>query len=155
MNQKLILLIVFFALTGNVFAQTYDSGCIRDYGCLTLPVIEFKNTVFLSKKAKLQLDSVVKNAKQYPTCRIWVIGYGTSSEESQQHSWDKVASVIIYLKKKGMPKERLMFYHGEEGKTDTVNLVGTTLFTDVPSWTPPPHPQFSLHTRKVTDFYSN
>ncbi len=37
--------------------------------------IVFNKTVFLSKKAKLQLDSVVKIAEQYPNCNISVKGF--------------------------------------------------------------------------------
>lgn len=153
MRLQILVVIVFFALSGNVFAQSKEDTITCDIICPQFAVIDFTNTIFLSKKAKLQLDSAMKIAKQWPMCRIMVIGYGTSSVESQQHSWDKVASVILYLKKKGIQKARLIFDHGEEGNPNTVCIWGTRRVGDGFSWVPPPHPQFSLHKRKVTDFY--
>ena len=98
MRLQLFVAIILFALTGNVFAQSLTDSCNMP----GLPVIHFNKTVFLSKKAKLQLDSVVKIVEQYRFCKIKVMGYGPATEEDQQYSWDRVASVIIYLKKKGI-----------------------------------------------------
>ena len=101
MNQKIILLVVLFALTGNVFAQSLTDSCNMP----ALRTILFKNTVFLSKKAKLQLDSVVKIAKRYPTCKLKVTSFGWSTNKEQQDSWDMVYSAIHYLWKRGINKD--------------------------------------------------
>ncbi len=66
MRLRFPIAVVLFTLTGNVFAQSPTDSCNMP----GLPVIHFKKTVFLSKKAKLQLDSVVRIAKQYPNCKI-------------------------------------------------------------------------------------
>lgn len=83
-------------------------------------------------------------------------GNGTFSQKSQQYSWDRAVSVIIYLKKKGVKKERLILMYGEDGNPELVSLVGIE-FKDTPSWTtqPSPHPGLSLHSRKVVDFFTS
>ena len=157
LRLRILIALFFFALTGNVFAQSDDIGCEFWYSrCPTLPIIEFKNTVFLSKIAKLRLDSAVKISKQYAMCKIMMSGNGTFSQKSQQYSWDRAVSVIIYLKKKGVKKERLILMYGEDGNPELVILVGIE-FKDTPSWTtqPSPHPGLSLHSRKVVDFFTS
>ncbi len=154
MKSKFIILltIVFFALTGNVFAQSEDPS-ICEIICPQFAVIDFTKTITLGKKAKLQLDSTMKIAKQWPMCnKIRVVANGTSSEQSQQQSWDRVAAVIMYLRKRGIEKQRLIFVYGEEGNPNIVNIQGCKQNDMGPWWTPPPHPRFSLHKRKVTAF---
>jgi hypothetical protein len=121
MLLKILTAIVLFALTGNVFAQSPTVSC----NIPALPTILFKNTVFLSKKAKLQLDSVVKIAEQYPDCNLRVRGYGLENREGQLRSWDEVNSVFEYLEKKGIPKSKLIFEYSEPGVSNTVKIFGT------------------------------
>ncbi len=155
MRLQLIVVIVLFAFPGNVFAQSEDPS-ICEIICPQFAVIDFTNTIFLSKKAKLQLDSAMKIAKQWPMCnKIKVVANGTSSEQSQQQSWDRVAAVIMYLRKRGIEKQRLIFDYGEEGNPNIVNIQGVKQNDNGPWWTPPPHPEFSLHKHKITDFNPN
>ena len=122
MRLQILVVIVFFALSGNVFAQSTTDSCNMQ----VLPTIIFKNTAFLSKKAKLQLDSVVMITKQYPNCNIRVKGFGTLGVKSQQKSWDQVDTIIRYLEKRGISSKKLIFNYGEPGATNMVKFFGTT-----------------------------
>ena len=108
-----------------------------------LPDINFnKGNVVLTKKAKSKLNRVFQTVGTNPVFKIKVTSHSVADEESQQTSWDMVASVITYLKAKGIKEERFIFSYGEEGDPQTVNLKGT-FRDDGLSWVPAPLPCFS------------
>ena len=109
-----------------------------------LPVVHFKkNKVFLNRDGRAALDSAIIMIKDYPLCRIKITGYGLSSEEGQQVSWDKVASVIYYLKSKGIAANRFIFSDGNPGNPAIVILEIT--MEDGATWRVAPFPCFTKY----------
>ena len=86
-----------------------------------------------------KLDTIIKIAGRNPTCKIKVMGYGASSIKGQVISWDRVYSVVQYLKKRGFNNDRIIFeYALQGGDPNSVDLIGT--IEDGPSITPVPLP---------------
>ncbi len=144
MNFKKLLkplFILLITLTGATkdFAQISSDTCRY----FSADVVFKKGTVVLSSVARAKLDSVVKKMKDFPLCKIRVEGHGTASEGAQQISWDKVASVVKYLRLKGTKKTNLLFNYGDKGDPSIVNITSST--EDGPDWVPAPIPCFSLH----------
>lgn len=140
MRLLLLIAIVFFALTGNVSAQSNTNSCAMP----PLPVIVFNKSVFLNAKSMQMLDTVLKIAKRNPTCKLKVMGYGASSYKEQSASWDRVYSVVKYLTKKGYKKDHIIFEYGMQGSDpNTVDLMGST--EDGPAMVPVPLPCMSKH----------
>ena len=106
----------------------------------SLPSVQFtKGSVKLSKAAQASLASVAAQLNASPNCKAKVIGYGASNKKAQQLSWDRVNSVIKYLvEKQGISESRLLFYYGQDGDANTVDLQGTT--EEGPNTVPAPHP---------------
>ncbi len=106
----------------------------------SLPSVQFeKGSVKLSKAAQASLASVAAQLNANPSCKAKVIGYGASNKKAQQLSWDRVNGVIKYLvEKQGISESRLLFYYGQDGDANTVDLQGTT--EDGPNTVPAPHP---------------
>lgn len=106
----------------------------------SLPSVQFtKGSVKLSKAAQASLASVAAQLNANPSCKAKVIGYGASNKKAQQLSWDRVNSVIKYLvEKQGISESRLLFYYGQDGDANTVDLQGTT--EEGPNTVPAPHP---------------
>lgn len=111
----------------------------NDCAITSLPSVQFaKGTVKLSKAAQASLASVAAQLNANPTCKAKVIGYGASNKKAQQLSWDRVNSVIRYLvEKQGISESRLLFFYGQDGDANTVDLQGTT--EDGPNTVPAPH----------------
>ena len=104
-----------------------------------LPSVQFKGNAKLSKAAESVLASAAASIKNNPNCNIKVIGYGVSSKAAQQLSWERVNAVIKYLtEKQGISESRLLFYYGQDGDTNTVDLQGT--MEAGPNTVPAPHP---------------
>jgi outer membrane protein OmpA-like peptidoglycan-associated protein len=104
-----------------------------------LPSIQFKSGDKLTKDAQTLLAGVAQQINANPTCKIKVIGYGSSSKKAQQTSWERVNAVIKYLvEKQGIAEGRFVFTYGQEGDANTVDLQGTT--EDGPNTVPAPHP---------------
>jgi hypothetical protein len=91
-----------------------------------LPSIQFKGNSKLTKDASCFSYSCSKiNAN--PTCKIRVVGYGSTDKKSQQSSWEKVNAVIKYLvEKQGVAESRFIFTYGQDGDVNSVDLQGTT-----------------------------
>ncbi|PZP45747.1 MAG: hypothetical protein DI598_12935 [Pseudopedobacter saltans] len=106
----------------------------------SLPSVQFaKGSVKLSKAAQASLASVAAQLNANPSCKAKVIGYGASNKKAQQLSWDRVNSVIKYLvEKQGISESRLLFYYGQDGDANTVDLQGTV--EEGPNTVPAPHP---------------
>ena len=139
MRLRILIAIVLFTLKGNVIAQSPTDSCKMP----GLPLIHFNKTVFLSKKAKLQLDSVVKIAEQYPFCKIKVTGHAPATYQGQQDSWDQVYSIVTYLLKRRFNKDRLIFEYGTWGDPSNIEIIGSR--KDGYPLIPSPHPQLSHH----------
>ena len=104
-----------------------------------LPSVQFKGNAKLSKDAMSVLMAAAAKIKANPTCKVKVIGYGTSSKSAQQLSWERVNAVIKYLvEKEGISESRLLFYYAQDGDANTVDLQGT--LEDGPNTVPAPHP---------------
>ncbi len=108
-----------------------------------LPSITFKgNSIRISKDAEALLASAAAQINANPSCNVKVIGYGASSKQAQQLSWDRVNAVINYLvTKQGISDSRFIFTYGMSGDSKTVDLQGTT--ETGPNTVPAPHP--NLH----------
>lgn len=104
-----------------------------------LPSIQFKGSSKLSKDATAVLATIAQKINANPTCKIKVIGYGSTDKKSQQASWEKVNAVIKYLvEKQGVAESRFIFTYGQDGDANTVDLQGTT--EEGPNTVPAPHP---------------
>ena len=104
-----------------------------------LPSIQFKNNSKLTKDAEAVLATVAQKINANPTCKVKVVGYGSTDKKAQQASWEKVNAVIKYLvEKQGVSESRFVFTYGQEGDVNTVDLQGTT--EDGPNTVPAPHP---------------
>jgi len=112
----------------------------NDCAITSLPSVQFaKGSVRLSKAAQASLASVAAQLNANPSCKAKVIGYGASNKKAQQLSWDRVNSVIKYLvEKQGISESRLLFFYGQDGDANTVDLQGTT--EEGPNTVPAPHP---------------
>lgn len=140
--SKLVLLIgiaICLAGANKTMAQVQADTCAMP----PLPVIPFpKNVVTLNAAAKLRLDATWESIKLHPTCIVQVTGFGYATADLQQMSWDRVASVINYLKKKGIDSTRFSFRHGYEGDINSVDIVGLAT-DDAPHWVAQPMPCLS------------
>lgn len=105
-----------------------------------LPSVQFKSgSSKLSAAATASLNTAAAQINANPNCKVKVTGYGASSKREQQLSWDRVSAVIKYLvDKQGIAENRLIFYYGQEGDANTVDLEGTT--EEGPNTVPAPHP---------------
>ena len=106
----------------------------------SLPSVQFaRGSVRLSKAAQASLASVAAQLNASPNCKAKVIGYGASNKKAQQLSWDRVNAVIKYLvEKQGISESRLLFFYGQDGDANTVDLQGTV--EEGPNTVPAPHP---------------
>jgi OOP family OmpA-OmpF porin len=108
----------------------------------SLPSVEIKSGIKLSKDAQSILDAAASQIKANPNCKIAVVGHGAASKRAQQLSWDRVEAVINYLvEKQGISRDRFVFKYGEEGDANTVDLRDAT-GEDGPNMVPAPHPQY-------------
>jgi len=105
-----------------------------------LPSIHFNKGARLSKDDERLLGNAASQLQANPNCRVKLIGYGASSKAAQQLSYDRVNAVRSYLiDKQGISEGRVLFSYGQEGDSNTVDLMGT--MEDSPSTVPaPPHP---------------
>jgi OOP family OmpA-OmpF porin len=104
-----------------------------------LPSIQFKGNSKLTKDAQAVLVTVAQKINANPTCKIRVVGYGSTDKKSQQSSWEKVNAVIKYLvEKQGVAESRFIFTYGQDGDVNSVDLQGTT--EEGPNTVPAPHP---------------
>jgi hypothetical protein len=137
-NFFIVFLIILIG-TPKGFGQTFVDSCPP----ISADIVFKKGTVVLTPKAKIRLDSVYRVMKNYSACKISIEGHSGADEGAQQISWDKVASVVRYLRSKGLNKNNFLFSYGLDGDPSIVNITSST--EEGPDWVPAPHPCFSLH----------
>lgn len=144
MRIKSILAALFLIITYQAVAQENTA----EESMPKLPGIHFKKTVFLDAEAKLVLDSVMKVANNYPSAKLRVASSVSSAcEFCQQVSWDRVYSVVKYIRQKGFDSTRIIFSY--ENYKEDFRAIELTLTTyDGPSMVPAPHPCHSYHQPK-------
>ncbi len=67
-----------------------------------------RKSVFLNWAAKKKLYHIAMELKKNSDCKIAVTGYGNSCLTCQQTSWDRVYSVIKYLRQWGVDSTRFI-----------------------------------------------
>jgi len=122
----------------SAFAQAGSNSCkIGD-----LPSISFASrSIIITNDGKAILSSVAEKMRNNPNCKVSVSGYGESSKDYQQLSWDRVNAVIKYLvEKEGVSEYRFIFKFGlGEGDGNVVDLKDGT-GEEGPNTVPAPHP---------------
>ena len=115
-------------------------GCAEQLG--SLPSVSFGKGNKLDDDAKAALSTVASRMRNYPNCKVVVIGYCSSNKKEQQLSWDHVNAVITYLvEKEGISADRFIFKYGEEGgDCNTVDLRAAGEGEEGPNTVPAPHP---------------
>ena len=116
-------------------------GCVEKLGFL--PSVSFRpNSNVLSSDAKAVLATVAARMRNYPECKVVVMGYCSSNKREQQLSWDHVNAVITYLvESEGISSDRLIFNYGNEGgDCNTVDLRPAAEGEEGPNTVPAPHP---------------
>jgi outer membrane protein OmpA-like peptidoglycan-associated protein len=116
-------------------------GCVEKLGFL--PSVSFRpNSNALSSDAKAVLATVAARMRNYPECKVVVMGYCSSNKREQQLSWDHVNAVITYLvESEGISSDRLIFNYGNEGgDCNTVDLRPASEGEEGPNTVPAPHP---------------
>ncbi|MGB8191643.1 MAG: OmpA family protein [Chitinophagaceae bacterium] len=128
------------------FRDSVNNGLITGLGAGCgigdLPSVTFTGrSVTLSNDAKALLSSVAQKLRNSATCRVAVIGYGESTKQEQQLSWDRVNAVINYLvDKEGISADRFIWRSGQAGgDPNTVDLRDAT-GEEGPNTVPAPHP---------------
>jgi len=115
-------------------------SCAEQLG--SLPSVSFGKANKLDDDAKAALSTVASRMRNYPNCKVVVIGYCSSNKKEQQLSWDHVNAVITYLvEKEGISADRFIFKYGEEGgDCNTVDLRAAGEGEEGPNTVPAPHP---------------
>lgn len=125
-----------------VTADEYCCSKLASGGCSinSLASVQFRTgSLSLSKDAQTILSLNAEQIKANPACKIRITGYGTSTKQSSQNSWDRVNAVIKYLvERQGISPDRFIFEYGLEGDPNTIDFQGTT--EDGPNSVPAPHP---------------
>ncbi|MEO7312494.1 MAG: OmpA family protein [Chitinophagaceae bacterium] len=114
---------------------------VHPCGIGDLPSVAFKgSSVSISGDAAAILATAAAKIKANPSCKICVVGHGTADKRAQQLSWDRANAVKTYLVEKlGISEDRFGFKYGEEGDSNTVDLMDCT-GDDSPNSIPAPHP---------------
>jgi outer membrane protein OmpA-like peptidoglycan-associated protein len=95
----------------------------------------------LSPNAMSQLSQLASSMRSNPTCKVVVMGSGSSSKMDQQRSWDRVNSVINYMvDNQGIDRGRFIFQYGQNGNPNTVDYRSAGEGEEGPSNIPPPFP---------------
>ena len=105
-----------------------------------------KKSVFLNWVAKKKLYHIAMLLNKNPDCRIAVTGYGNSCLTCQQTSWDRVYSVIKYLRQWGIDSTRFIFLFAQDGYNPLVVTIRSLLpEEDGPAMAAPAIPCYSYH----------
>ena len=104
--QTLVLMITSFS------ANATDK-CIRNrIGCITFS--NNRNKISISNKR--ELDSIVTIVKLHSECAIVVFANGKvncfGNTRMNQRKWDRIQSIIDYLKRSGIQSSRIVFQFG-------------------------------------------
>ena len=81
----------------------------------------------LTKNAKATLDSCVKQIQNHSSMHVQVISYNKDfCEQCGDISWKRAQSVLRYLSKRGISKDRLTFSNQLDGELNKVDLLLVT-----------------------------
>jgi hypothetical protein len=140
--KAILLCISALLLYVTAFTQSYScSNAIKEDS-----VLFSKKSVFLNWVAKKKLYHTAMVLNKNPDCRIAVTGYGNSCLTCQQTSWDRVYSVIKYLRQWGVDSTRFIFYAAKDGYNPLVVSIRILLpGEDGPALTAPYIPCYSYH----------
>jgi outer membrane protein OmpA-like peptidoglycan-associated protein len=95
----------------------------------------------LSPNAMSQLSQLASSMRSNPTCKVVVMGNGSSSKMDQQRSWDRVNSVINYMvDNQGIDRDRFIFQYGQNSNPNTVDYRSAGEGEEGSSNIPPPFP---------------
>ncbi len=105
-----------------------------------------RKSVFLNWAAKKKLYHIAMELNRNPDCRIVVTGYGNSCLTCQQTSWDRVYSVVKYLRQGGVDSIRFIFRYAQEGYSPSVvSIRNSQPGEDGPALEEPPSPCYSYY----------
>jgi outer membrane protein OmpA-like peptidoglycan-associated protein len=125
--------------TGGGTGGGMDGAGITECAIGDLPSVVFKKGAQLSREAQSVLAAAAAKIKANPSCKVKLIGYGTSSKNAQQLSWERVNAVKKYLvEQQGISETRIIFSYGQDGDANTVDIQATT--EEGPMNLPAPHP---------------
>jgi hypothetical protein len=136
---KLTLILLFPVITFNSFCQAK----INSDTSFKIADIHFGKTVFLNAAAKKVLDSVLSVMHNYSNLKLFIEGHSESCEFCHQVSWDRIYSVIKYLKEQKFDSAQVIFVYAKSGDKRTVSITATS--EDGPSMVPAPIPCYSYH----------
>ena len=137
-----LLFISVFLLSNTLFSQS-SSFCnmIKEDS-----VLFYKKSVFLNWAAKKKLYHLAIELKSDSGCRIVVTGYGNSCLTCQQTSWDRVYTVIKYIRHWGVDSTRFVFSYAREGYNPLIVSIRSLLPGETgPALEEPPSPCYSYH----------
>ncbi len=109
-------------------------------------VLFSKKSVFLNWVAKKKLYHIAMELNRNPDCKIAVTGYGNNCLTCHQTSWDRVYSVVKYLRQSGVDSTRFIFAPAQDGYNPlVVSLRSLFPGEDGPALVPPYIPCYSYH----------
>lgn len=136
----LFILVLLFSVTA--FSQSSSCSNTIKEDSVRYP----KKSVFLNKAAMKKLDSITITLKKKPECRIAVTGYGNNCITCQQTSWDRVYSVVKYLRQQGVDSLRFVFNYAQNGYNPQVVSIRSLLpGEEGAAMTAPAIPCYSYH----------
>lgn len=109
-----------------------------------------KTSSNLNNRHKLQLDSVLNQARLFPNFQARVQGYceggcGEQASVDGAREWDRVNSVVNFLIRQGLNEDRLVYsFDGATPGSASIQLVKYEGFR----YPPAPHPNLHKKTKK-------
>lgn len=136
------VLIIYVVLGFQLYAQSQQNLC--DKTIIEDSVLFSQKSYRLNWVAKKKLYHIAAELKNNHDCKIVVTGYGNNRLTCQQTSWDRVYSVIQYLRQTGVDSLRFIFRYAQEGHSPNVVLISRLLpGEDGPAMEMPPSPCYS------------
>lgn len=140
--KAIVVFISFLLLCVIAFAQPSSCSNVIEEDS----VLFSKKSVFLNWAAKKKLYHIATELNRNPDCRIAVTGYGNSCLTCQQSSWDRVYSVIKYLRQTGVDSMRFVFSYSQTGRSPWIVTIRSLLPGEVgPAMEAPPSPCYSYY----------
>ncbi len=140
--KAILLLISVLLYCINTFAQsTPCSNVIKED-----TVLFSKKSVFLNWVAKKKLYHLAMELNKNPGCKIVVTGYGNNCITCQQTSWDRVYSVIQYIRHWEVDSTRFVFSAAQHGDNSLMVSIKSLLpGEEGPAMIEPYIPCYSYH----------
>ncbi len=105
-----------------------------------------KRSVFLNWVAKKKLYHVALVLNRNPDCKIVVLGFGNSCLSCRQTSWDRIYSVVKYLRQWGVDSSRFIFSFAQDGYNPLLVSIRSLIpGEDGPAIAQPSIPCYSYH----------